>query len=299
MNEFLPTRPFDLYTLHLFHLVAKHSSFTKAGQSCGITQSAITRQIQMMERQLGVPLFKRTTRTVTLTPAGRFLVEQSSRLVGDLDASLQHLRENFLNAPRPIRIGISQTISLSYLPGFLFANLRKNNRIQPQVSQNSSQSLIRDLESNRMDLIILCPPSKLPTNFQVAHEFSDTFTLISSKASPLPLKRSIPKWIQSQSWIGLQDNSYTSQQLQRWMQKQGFKVTPTLQVDNFDLIINLVLLGMGISLVPQRALSLYSRKEKIQRIPTSQRFSRKIVVLCRKQRPPSEMIQNFVNNILF
>ena len=54
VNEFLATGPFDLYELKLFHLVAEHCSFTRAGQAAGLTQSAITRQIQGMEAKLGL-----------------------------------------------------------------------------------------------------------------------------------------------------------------------------------------------------------------------------------------------------
>lgn len=53
MHEYLTTAPFDLYELHLFHLVAKQGSFTKAAEVAGLTQSAITRQIQGMENSLG------------------------------------------------------------------------------------------------------------------------------------------------------------------------------------------------------------------------------------------------------
>ena len=49
MHDFLATTPFDLYELALFHLVVKHRSFTKAAEMAGVTQSAITRQMQGME----------------------------------------------------------------------------------------------------------------------------------------------------------------------------------------------------------------------------------------------------------
>ena len=48
MNDYLATAPFDLYELSLFHLVVKHRSFTKAAEAAGVTQSAITRQMQGM-----------------------------------------------------------------------------------------------------------------------------------------------------------------------------------------------------------------------------------------------------------
>src|SRR5215472_1637451 len=95
MHQFLGTVPFDLYELALFHLVAKHRSFTKAAEIAGLTQSAVTRQMQGMENCLGLPLFERTTRSVRMTEAGEFLFNESARLLGDVEHSLQILREEF------------------------------------------------------------------------------------------------------------------------------------------------------------------------------------------------------------
>src|SRR5882724_10228509 len=72
MHRFLSTVPFDLYELALFHLVVKHRSFTKAAEIAGLTQSAISRQMQGVENSLGIQLLERTTRNVRVTPAGEF-----------------------------------------------------------------------------------------------------------------------------------------------------------------------------------------------------------------------------------
>src|SRR5882724_7586709 len=98
MHEYLSTTPFDLYELHLFHLVANHRSFTKAAELAGLTQSAVTRQMQGMENSLGINLLERTTRTVRMTRAGEFLFQESSRLLGDVDQALRTMREEFANA---------------------------------------------------------------------------------------------------------------------------------------------------------------------------------------------------------
>src|SRR6201996_6061508 len=124
VNELIARRPFDLYQLHLFRLVAESGGFTRAAQRTGLTQSAITRQIQGVENQLGLALFARTTRSVALTPAGRFLLEQSTPLLGDVDVLLRRLREEFAGAPREVRLGVSRSVSLAYLPGF-FAQARQ------------------------------------------------------------------------------------------------------------------------------------------------------------------------------
>ena len=78
MHDFLATTPFDLYELALFHLVVKHRSFTKAAELAGVTQSAITRQMQGMEISLEMDLLERTTRSVRVTAAGMFLYQESA-----------------------------------------------------------------------------------------------------------------------------------------------------------------------------------------------------------------------------
>jgi hypothetical protein len=63
-HELLARKPFDLYQLHLFRLVAESGSFTRAAHITGLTQSAISRQVQGIEQQLGLSLFNRTTCSV-------------------------------------------------------------------------------------------------------------------------------------------------------------------------------------------------------------------------------------------
>src|SRR6476620_11012267 len=113
MHQFLATAPFDLYELYLFHLVVKHRSFTKAAEIAGLTQSAITRQMQGMESSLGVDLLERTTRSVRVTGAGEFLFRESARLIGDVEKSLQQLREEFAGAKKEIWVGVSRSVALS------------------------------------------------------------------------------------------------------------------------------------------------------------------------------------------
>lgn len=100
MHDFLKTTPFDIYELHLFQLVAEHHSFTKAAEIAGLTQSAVTRQVQGIEESLGIALFERTTRSVHLTRAGKMLLAESERLLGSVDNLLQRIQEEFAGAKK-------------------------------------------------------------------------------------------------------------------------------------------------------------------------------------------------------
>ena len=72
-----------------------------------------------------------------------------------------------------------------------------------------------------------------------------------------------------------------------------------MTLDSFDLIINLVALGMGVACVPIRALALYPRKRTIRRIAWPTRFSRELVVAVRRNRELPEHVRLFIENLLF
>src|SRR5262245_43529917 len=116
MTKFLTQTPYDYYELALFSLVVEHRSFTAAARLAGYPQSAVTLQIQGIEKALGVHLLKRTTRSISLTGAGEYLFREASRLVGDVESSLRFLQQEFANAPKEIRVAVSHSIGLAYLP---------------------------------------------------------------------------------------------------------------------------------------------------------------------------------------
>src|SRR5882724_3478505 len=304
MNRFLSTVPFDLYELALFHLVVKHRSFTKAAEIAGLTQSAITRQIQGVEYSLGIQLLKRTTRSVRTTPAGDFLYHEAARLLGDVDQSLNHLTQEFAGARKEIRVDVSRTIGLAYLPGFFHANLRRLPQLGYRVTCEPSDEILTALEANDQDIGVLCPPARLPKTLRITHRFEDAFTLIApADFSPgldtITKTKARMEWLKKQSWLLIEERSNTGQQLRAWMKRQGWRIEPTMQLDNFDLIINLVSLGMGISFVPIRALALYNQKQKLIRVPLPTRFTRELVVVIRKHRKLPVHIEQFIANVLF
>lgn len=305
VNELLATAPFDLYELSLFHLVVKHRSFTKAAEMAGLTQSAITRQMQGMEDSLGIDLLERTTRNVRVTQAGEFLFQESIKLLGDVDQCLRRLKEDFANANKEIRIGVSRSISPAYLPGFFHENLRRGLKVSYRVTSQPSADILSALEANELDLGVICPPVRLPKTLSVTHRFADAFTLITSTEAAASFQ-STPKataarinWLEKQPWLLIEESTNTGRELQKWMSRFGLKVEPAMQLDSFDLIVALVALGMGVSFVPIRALASHGQKKNLVRLPLPRRFERELIVVMRRHRKQPEHLRNFVENILF
>jgi DNA-binding transcriptional LysR family regulator len=305
MNEYLQTAPFDIYELHLFHLVAQHRSFTRAAEVAGLTQSAVTRQVQGMETCLGLTLFERTTRTVKLTPAGQALWRESVRLVGDIAQTLKSLREEFTDAKKEIRVGVSRSVGLAYLPGFFHANLRRLPQVGYRVSSSLGTEIFSGLEANELDVGVLSPPRRLPATLRITHRFKDVFTLVGTPAAAADFESQAGTrakriaWLNRQNWLTLDERANTGRRLRVWMNRQGCRVPPGMQLDNFDLIINLAALGMGVSFVPVRALALYGRKRSLRRLAWPERFERELVVVVRRNRQLPVHIRQFIDNVLF
>ena len=153
-----PTAPYlsprrnDLPRLDLlrsFEAAARHLSFTLAAQELHLTQSAVSRQIQQIEEGLGVPLFARHHRALTLTEAGRVM----QRAVVD---SLERLRD----ATELVRaIPAGRQVSLTCTPGFaslwLIPRLARFTASHPLVDVRMSATLeVQDLERTHIDLAV-------------------------------------------------------------------------------------------------------------------------------------------------
>lgn len=303
MHEFLKRTPFDLYELHLFHLVATERSFTRAANAAGLTQSAVTRQMQGIEAALGVSLFERTTRSVQLTPAGEMLRAESLRLLGSVDGLLRRVREDFAGAKKEVRVAVSRSVGLAYLPGFFHASLRRQPQLGYRVLSQSSAEIITGLEANECDLGILGPPPRLPGTVRVTHRFADAFTIIApAGVAGEPATKSKTgrlAWANRQNWLLPDESGNTGRRLRSWLKREGIVAEPAMKLDSFDLIINLVALGMGVSCVPIRALALYPRKRNLRRVEWPSRFTRDLVVLVRRNRKLPEYLARFVEDVLF
>jgi DNA-binding transcriptional LysR family regulator len=304
VNEFLATGPFDLYELKLFHLVAEHRSFTRAGQSAGLTQSAITRQIRRMEDKLGLKLFDRSTRHVRLTPEGAALHARSGAILAEVDNALEALRGQSALLPKTLRVGVSRTVGLAYLPGFFRAFQRRFPKVQLHVSHEASRFVLAAVESGELDAGIVSPPPRLPGTLEMARRFNDDFVLVLPPRStfkvspPLPIAHLPDVW-RRQRWLAITRQSVTGQRLHAWLERAGVRVEPALEADNFDFLVNLVSLGLGASLVPHRVLALHPRTRPVLRVRTEPRFSRELAVIVRRDPRRPAILAGFLENVLF
>ncbi len=299
-----PPESIDPAALRLFSAIAETASFSRGGARCGLTQSAASRQIQRLEAEFGAALFERTTRSVGLTAAGRFLLPHAVRLLGDAAHTLRRLREEFVGAGRSLRVGVSRSIGISHLPGLLHAFESRHPEIRLSIQQCAGAELLARLEQHGIDLAILSEPARLPGGIENLHAFRDEFVFIAPRrlGTATPKRRSARELIgawRAERWLLPAEGSGAGAEARDWLRRHGLRRHTGMELDSFDVIASLVALGLGVSLVPRRTLALFARGRRPVVHESRPRFARRVAVVARKELPRAPQIDAFVNAILF
>jgi len=138
-----------------FEAAARHLSFTKAGGELFLTQSAISRQVQGLEEQLGVKLFQRRTRSLLLTDEGQRYYKAVRAALDDLRAATAAVRKD---AGAAI-LTVSTTVTFASL--WLVPQLAGFQSAQPAVQVRLvAENRMQDLDRERIDIAVrYCPPA--------------------------------------------------------------------------------------------------------------------------------------------
>ncbi len=301
-NEWLATVPFDLYSLTLFELVADQASFTAAAIKAGLTQSAISRRIDSLEKKLGVKLFERTTRRVQLTLAGEELYGRTKSLLTSAADVVQSFQESQRLRPQILRVGASRSIGLSYLPGYFFAFRRKRPDVVLRVAQETSREILRRTEEGGLDVGLVSLPAALPRSLTAAYGFDDEFVLILPPGEAGPGSASLEaakRWTEGRDWLLIDGLGVSGAGLRDWLKRHQWKVSPAMELDSFDTIVSLVSMGLGVSLVPSRALALFRKRRDVKRVSLEGGYVRRLAIVVQRSRRHNPPLDEFVSNVLF
>ena len=169
--------------------IYRQKSFSKAAQALFITQPALSIAIGKLEASLGMPLFDRSTRPISLTPAGHIYlqtIEQTRALEQDLRHQLDDIRALRTGT---IPIGSSHFINACILPEVLTRFNRRFPQVKLNLLEGSSHAMARMLEQREIDLTFSCDEAVIQ-DFTNTPVFTDTILLAVPQDVPCPADRS-------------------------------------------------------------------------------------------------------------
>lgn len=143
------TRPLTLAGLRGFEAAARFLSLTAAANALSLTQSAVSRQVQGLEDELGVSLFVRKAREIALTPSGREFLPLVQRVLSELDNGVERLRRD-VNSPR-----VSVTTFASFASLWLIPRLQGFRTLRPTADLDiGATDRLFDLDTEDVDVAI-------------------------------------------------------------------------------------------------------------------------------------------------
>ncbi|MBD9449788.1 LysR family transcriptional regulator, partial [Rhizobium sp. RHZ01] len=137
----------ELRQLTYFKAVAEELHFGRAAARMHIAQPALSNHVMSLERELGCPLFIRSTRRVELTRAGETFYDRCVRILSDIDLTTELTRAAGGSRIRQIRIGSIYPATMGMLPTFLAKIARKYPDVRIHIASGNTGEIIRGLET--------------------------------------------------------------------------------------------------------------------------------------------------------
>lgn len=244
-----------LERLRCFVAVAERLSFTKAAEECHIAQTAMSRQIAMLEEELGCRLFIRDSRTVALTPSGGAFYEGVTVLLEQYRETVEKTQAAGRGVTGTLRVGIGQ-YERNFVSELVGEFYQKYPNIEVTVSQYHYKDLVDHLKNGIVDVIFALPISAeymANENVDIQELFSSQMCMIMSREHPIAGKIYISKEdMVGQTGITISEDEGPCSLKAYWGKTNlhGFPIAKTIQANSLEAAFLMLEAGMGIAFAP-------------------------------------------------
>lgn len=244
----------NLRDLRYLVAVAEYRHFGRAAEACFVSQPTLSTQLKKLEETLGVVLFERSNRRVMLTPEGEQVVQQTQRILVELNA-LTALSEQ-LRDPMggDLRIGIIPTIAPYLLPKVL-APLRKAfPNLKIQLTEGQTANITRMLKHGDLDATLLALPLGEENVEEVALLDEDFVFAVPADHPKAQLAEVDSSDLEGEEVLLLEDgHCFRDQALEVCQAHRGIE-SKSYSATSLETLRQLVAAGVGVTLIPQLAV---------------------------------------------
>lgn len=233
-----------------FVKVVEYNNFTKAAQSLGYSQAAVTAQIKQLEKELGAPLFDRMGKRIRLTRAGERFLPYAVTMLKAEEEALACIKEQG-DFSGILRIGASSSLSMGALPHIAmeFVKEHPDVRIAVRVSDFIDDLLDR-LNTGEIDIIFVMGETNKIRECTYLMEKDIDIVFVTHPDNPLAGKKvSLEEFLQQPVVVSDRAVGYTYY-LDQIVEQQGFELDPVLESGSVASIVKILEEGYGVSYIP-------------------------------------------------
>jgi DNA-binding transcriptional LysR family regulator len=226
--------------------VVRYGGFSAAGGHIGLTQSAVSSQIQRLEESLGLELFDRTRRSAVLNEAGARVLARAEEIVSLFSKLGDAGGDDELAST--LRIGAIASVQSSVLPRAMAALRKENPKLLVHIAPGVSMKLMDHLDSDEIDAAVMIrPPFGILPEMTWQTLMHEPFKLFVRKDTKGRDWRAL---LQSKPFLRYERTSFGGRLVTRFLRDNRLVVQDAIELDEITGLMNLVSEGLGVALVP-------------------------------------------------
>lgn len=257
----------ELRQLNTFRSVARELNFTRAAEALSYAQSSVTAQVQSLEEELGVPLFERLGKRVTLTEAGRRLLSYADRILHLADearAAVPHVQE----PAGTLIIGAAESLCAYRLPPVLALLRERYPQVRVIFRPDCTLNLARSLGDGQLDLAFILQEPSDPEHLVVEQLLPEEMVLLAYPRHPLAaLDEVVAQDLAGQTLLKTEAGCCYRLQLERMLAEAEVQADTSMEFASVEAIKQCVIAGMGISLLPRVTVAAELEQGQLVALP--------------------------------
>ncbi|MEQ0564820.1 LysR family transcriptional regulator [Amycolatopsis sp. NEAU-NG30] len=241
----------ELRQVEHFLAVVRSGSFTAAAQEVHVVQSALSASVRKLERELGTPLFDRTTRRVALTEAGQALLPLAHRIVADVEAARGEVAAVAGLTRGRVSIGTIQTLTVVNLPAKLGQFRERHPGVRIHVRESTVPDLVAGVGNGELDLSFLAAAEPLPGELVSFAQWSQHLVLLCHPGHRLARRRRVRlAELDDEPFLDFSGSGIQTMVARRFAEA-GIRQNRVCEATHMPLLVELVTAGLGVSIVPE------------------------------------------------
>ena len=244
----------DLRQLEILQAIAETGSFTACGRKLNVSQSAISRQILLLEEELGEPLFLRVGRQVRMTPAAESLVQLGKRVFLDVRDTVGAITDRTRELRGTLRLSGGMTVCLYVFPPLLKHLRRVHPHLDVRLTVAMAGRSVQEIRGGRVDAGLLTLPVE-DADMITVPVLREELLLITTPTHPVARRRrATPRELAGLPFILFELGSATRKVIDSFFAAEHIEPTIVMDTENVEIIKAMVKTGLGVGIVPYQAV---------------------------------------------
>ena len=284
----------ELRHLRYFVTVAEELHFGRAAERLFISQPPLSQQIQQLEREIGVSLFQRTSRSVKLTPAGEIFLRDARQILADVERAVSAAKRAARGEEGWLGIGFAASATYDLLPAVLHDFRESYPAIELSLVELNAAEQAIALQDQSIHVGFARPPIE-GDSLLVGAILNEPFVAALPHTHPLASKLEL-------SLIELAPEPFVSfpelplpsyaQSVRLACEDAGFTPRVVQEVREMQTAISLVVAGLGIALLPASVANLH--RTGLSLLPLKEPAPRTELAVVSRRNDPSPVLENFL-----